>query len=120
MNILNPPYNFETDCKDFKHDLYLTENQIKFLGNPTEIHHIPQSEDFHLKGILGMHQVITQLGFWDRLDERNINFKKFGPKIDEAGHSGFTFSFTFFQMKYIAVHGWKDWVAMCEKKYFSK
>lgn len=120
MASTNETYDFAADCESFDHSTYLTGDRIEFLGNPTSVQDIPNETiygnvDNFKRSVLGMHQLITQMGLWRRLGKQGIEYKLSGPKLDETGHSGSTFYFTWGQMRFIAANGWEAWVAKWEK-----
>jgi len=85
-------------------------------------------EDFRPE-VFTMYQVITNLGYWNKLKDfepgkRGFMFCKdpdwikqirSDPSVEKCGHSGATMGMTFRIMEFIAKNGWKKFVTNYKK-----
>lgn len=120
----NKEYNIMEAIRIFEYADYMTQDEMKFLGNPHIMEDmipdeymdlgIPPSLEWNFINIVGMFQTISELRLWNRLSEPRIEYEIKSDKINAVGHSGYSFYTTFYTCKNIAKIGWKKW----SKEYY--
>lgn len=87
----------------------------RLYGNPIQLDDIPPLQlhgDVRLfqTMMLRMHEVTTELGLWEKLNNPDIMYAFKGRKFNDIGHTGYTFHLTLNHLRYIARHSWSQWV----------
>lgn len=111
MKTCSDKFDIEHELANFKYADFLTPDEAKFLGTPTSVNDVAIPEENYVKRMyILMHQTITEKKLWNRLDDASTMYLIKGPKIDDEGHTGFTFHFAYSNMQTIASSGWQAWI----------